>query len=474
MNQQNIENIVFVKRVLLLAVIVLGVIVAFIKPFNGLEQMGHIMLGSMIIALATWIFHPGKGTFIVGAIILFLGGSIAGIPMSDLASGFSSASLWLLIPAMFLGYALMKTGLGKRIVFAFFKQLKLSYSKILIGWFIIGIVFALITPSITVRFLILTPIAVVVADACCLEKNSKGRSLIVISAWAAAIFPGISWQNGSLFGPVFTSYLPEGSMRDMASSQMWVHTMAPWMLFSLLFMVVLYFVLKPEQKLSVTQVQLSKMYDDLGKMSKEEKGCIAAFVLLFIGLVLQIFLPIITNQVLFAALILLLLLGVLSVKDISQGINWDIVAFFGIILSFSRICEVSGITMWLSPSLASLLRPIAGAQIVFVLALYGFCMFLRFFDVTQGWVSSAILAMATPMLYEDFGINPLICIMVFICASNIFFFRYQQPWIGQAESVCGEGGWNSRHLLKASLVYALLIVVFLLICTGYWRIIGIW
>ncbi|MDR0318849.1 MAG: anion permease [Nitrososphaerota archaeon] len=474
MNKESIKPKLSVKHVLSLVVGALGILIALIEPFVGLGHVGHIMLGSIVITLATWIFRPGKGTFIVGAIILFLGGSIAGIPMSDLASGFSSASLWLLIPAMFLGYALMKTGLGKRIVFALFKHLKLSYVKILIGWFLIGIVFALITPSITVRFLILTPIAVVVADACGIEKHSKGRSLIVISAWAAAIFPGIAWQNGSLFGPVFSSYLPEGSMRDMATSQMWMYTMAPWIIFSLVFLAVLYFVLKPEQKLAMTQAQLSKMYEDLGKISREEKGCIAAFALLFIGLVLQIFLPITTNQVLFAALILLLLLGVLSVKDISQGINWDIVAFFGIILSFSRICDVSGITAWLSPALASLLRPIAGSQIVFVLALYGFCVFLRFFDVTQGWVSSAILAMATPMLFEDFGINPLICIMVFICASNIFFFRYQQPWIGQAESVCGDGGWNSRHLLKAAVAYALLIVIFLLTCTVYWRIIGIW
>jgi len=474
MDQENSKLKISVKQILSVVVVALGIIIAVIEPFDGLEQVGHIMLGSIIIALAIWIFRPGKGTSIVGAIILFLGGSIAGIPLPDLASGFSSATLWLLIPAMFLGYALMKTGLGKRIVFVLFKELKLSYIKILIGWFIIGIIFALITPSITVRFLILTPIAVVVADACCLEKHSKGRSLIVISAWVAAIFPGIAWQNGSLFGPVFTSYLPEGAMRNMATSQMWLQTMAPWIGFSLLFLAVLYFVLKPEQKLTVTQEQLSKMYTDLGKLNKEEKGCMAAFALLFSGLILQIFLPITTIQVLFAVLIVLLLLGVLSVKDISHGINWDIVVFFGIILSFSRICEISGITSWLSPTLAALLGPIAGSQIVFVLALFGLCVFLRFFDVTQGWVSSAILAMATPMLYETFGINPLICIMVFICASNIFFFRYQQPWIGQAESVCGEGGWNSHHLQKASVAYALLVVVFLVICTFYWNIIGIW
>jgi di/tricarboxylate transporter len=463
-----------VKLVLALVFMVLGVIIALVRPFYRLEATGSIMLGSMIAALAVWVFRPGRGTFIAGALIIFLGGSIAGIPMSDLASGFSSTSLWLLIPAMFLGYALMKTGLGKRIVFALFKQFNLSYLTILIGWFIVGILFSLITPSITVRFLILTPIAVVVADACCLEKNSKGRSLIVISAWSVAIFPGIAWQNGSLFGPVFTSYLPMGPVRDMVTSQMWLRAMAPWILFSLSFLVILYIALKPEQKLTVTKTQLSKMYDDLGKLGKDEKSCLAAFALLFSGLVLQIFLPITTNQVLFAAVILLLLLGVLTVKDISHGISWDIVAFFGIVLSFSRICEVAGITPWLSPHLSSLLKPIAGSPIIFVLALYGICVFLRFFDVTQGWVSSAILALATPMLFEDFGINPLMCLMVFICASNIFFFRYQQPWIGQTEAVCGDNGWNPKHLLKASIIYALLALIFLFTCTLYWHIIGIW
>ncbi|MDR0373460.1 MAG: anion permease [Nitrososphaerota archaeon] len=473
MNKTDSRTGIPIKLILSLAIMALGVIIAGVRPFDGLDKTGHIMLGTIIIAIALWIFRPGGGSFIVGAIIVFLGGSIAGVPMSDLASGFSSPALWLLIPAMFLGYALMKTGLGKRMVFAFFKRLKLGYIKILLGWFVVGLIFSLLTPSITVRFLILTPIAVAVADACCLEKHSKSRSLIVISAWSVAIFPGCAWQNGSLFGPVFTSYLPAGAMRDMVTPQLWMHAMLPWLLFSLLFLAVLYFVLKPEQKLIVTKEQLSKMYSDLGPLSKDEKGCLGAFAVLLSGLVLQIFLPITTNQVLFTAFALLLLFGVLSVKDISQGISWDIVAFFGIILGFSRIFEVTGITMWLSPILSSLLRPIAGFPLVFVLALYGICVLLRFLDVAQGWISAAILAMATPMLYEDFGINPIICLMVFICASNLFLFKYQQPWIGQTEAICGDNGWNSRHLLKASIMYTLLVVVFLVICTFYWQIVGV-
>lgn len=409
----------------------------------------------------------------LGAVIVFLGGSLAGVSLPDLASGFSSPALWLLIPAMFLGYALMKTGLGKRIVFAFFAHLNLSYPKLLLGWFVIGLLFSFLTPSITVRFLILTPIAVAVADACCLEKQSKERSLMVISAWSVAIFPGCAWQNGSLFGPVFTSYLPAGTLRDMATPELWLQIMWPWLLFTLMFLAVLYFVLKPEQKLNITKQQLAQMYTALGPLSKQEKGCLGAFIVLLIGFLLQTVLPLTTNQVLLVVFGLLLLLGVLSIRDLSCGINWDIVAFFGIILSFSRIFELTGITLWLSPMFTSLLQPIAGSLLIFVLALYGLCVLLRFIDVAQGWISAAILALATPMLYESFGINPLICIMVFICASNLFLFRYHQPWIGQVEALCGESGWNPLHLQKASLVYALLVIVFLIICTVYWQSVGL-
>ena len=450
-----------------------GLVIAVIKPFDGMDSTGNIMLGTVVAALATWIFRPAGGTFIVGAAVVLLGGSFAGLPMTDLAVGFASAPLWLMIPAMFMGAALLKTGLARRIVYAFFKRLNLNYGKILAGWFVVNILFALINPSSTARFLLITPIAVSVADACQLEKGSRERSLIIISAWALSLFPAIAWKNGSLFGPVFSEFLPTGPMRDMATDEMWFRVMAPWLLFGVVFTIALYFMLKPKQKLGVTRAQIAKMYDDLGPMSREEKGCLIAFVLMMVCLVLQTFLPLTTHMALLAALVILLLLGVISPKEVSSGISWDTVVFFGMILSFTRIFEVSGITAWLSPMLSSLMAPIAFSPLVFVLALYGICVIIRFFDVTQGWVSAAILALATPMLFSDFGINPLIPIMVFVCASQLFFFRYHQPWILQAESVCGDSGWNPRHLTKSSILYAVLVVAFLVFCHYYWQLVGV-
>ena len=462
------------KFILSMTVIIIGIVIGIVQPFDGLSKTGHIMLGAVISALSVWLFRPGTGSFSAGAIIMFLGGTIAGVPMADLANGFASPSLWLLIPAMFLGCGLLKTGLGKRIVFLLFKRLNLSYPKILIGLLFVGVLFSFLTPSITVRFLILTPIAVSIADACHLERNSKERSLIIISAFAVSIFPGTSWKNGSLYGPVFSSYLPQGPMFDMATEAEWIKVMAiPWMLMAVVFLVGLYFVLKPAQRLTVTKAEISRMYDDLGPVSSKEKRTIGVFVLLLVGLVLQNFLPFTTNQVLFVAFAALMVTGVLPVQEISKGINWDIVIFFGITLGFSRIFEVSGITAWLSPLLSVMLQPFASSVLLFILALYAICMLLRFIDVAQGWIISAIIAMAAPSLFENFGIHPLILVMVFICASNIFFFPYHQPWLGQVRSVCGDDGWYLPHLKKASVLYAALAAVMLVFCYFYWQIVGI-
>jgi len=452
---------------------VVGLVVALTQPFSGMDALGNRMLGVMVAALATWIFRPGGGTFIIGAAIIFLGGTLAGMPMSDLAVGFSSPAFWLLVPAMFMGAALMKTGLGKRMVYALFRQFDLTYPKILAGWFVVSVLFALVTPSATVRFLIATPIAVSVADACRLEKDSRGRSLIIISAWLLSIFPAIAWINGSLFGPVFSAFLPEGAMREMATPDMWFRVMAPWLLFAVVFVVALYFVLKPERPLTITKEQVSQMYKELGPITKAEKCCLVVFVLLFVGLVLQLFLPFTTNQAILAAFVLLLLMGVFKAGDISSAVGWDTIMFFGVILSFVHIFYASGITAWLTPSLTLLMRPIAVNPLVFVLALYVICLLIRFVDVSQGWISSAILAMATPMLLVDFGIHPLIPIMVFICASNLFFFKYHQPWIDQVESVCGQNAWNPRHLSAASILYAGLAGVFLVFCYFYWGAVGV-
>lgn len=464
---------VFSLRLMFTLIAILsGIAIAIIQPFGDLDSQGHIMLGAMIAGLSTWIFSPAGGSFTVGTIIIIAGGLLSGLPVGEVTVGFSGASLWLFIPAMFIGVSLRLTGLGRRIVYWLFKRFSLNYAKILVGWFVVGILFSLITPLATVRFLMLTPIAVSIADACRLEKGSRGRSIIVISCWTMSIFPSIAWKNGSLFGPVFTNFLPEGPMRDMVTQETWFIVMAPWILFSIVFVIALYFLLKPGEKLYVSKEAVCKMYEELGPISKREKGCLFSIVFMFICFILQLFLPITVNQILLVTFALLLLLGVLSIKDISSA-SWDVIMFFGIMLSFTNIFNMSGLTAWLTPPLAGLMQTIAISPLFFVLALFFICVVLRFVDVAQAWIIAPILSIATPVLFYEHGFHPLVSTSVFVTASCLFFFRYHQAWIVQVESVCGDSGWNPKHLKSASILFVCLAVLFLVFNRFYWGLVGI-
>lgn len=451
----------------------LSIFIGYVRPFMGLGTIGHIILASLITAISFWLFRPADGSYMIGVIIIIIGGVFSGLSVYDLTIGFSSPSLWLLIPAMFLGYSLLKTGLGKRFVFLLFSNIGVSYKKILFCWFVVGIIFSLLTPSIIVRFLIITPVAVNIADMCGLEKNSIGRSLIVISGWTISIFPGIAWLNGSLYGPVFSSFLPE-SMSSMANAEAWFMVMGPpWLLYSTFFFFILYRTLRPEEELVISKEKIGNLYKQLDPFHREEICCLIVFVLMIIGLIGQNIFTYNTSQVIQIAFFLLLFCNVLTIKDISQGVNWDTIVFFGMILGLPNIMEVSGLSDWIEPKLTSLLLPIAENIYTYVICSYFILLLIRFIDVAQGWITVSILCLAAPTLYNDFGIHPLISLTIYIAACNVFFLHYHQPWIGQAEAVFADNGWAIKHLQKAAVLYAVSVPLMLMGCIIYWKIIKV-
>lgn len=205
-----------------------GILVGLIRPFSGLMLQGHLVLATVIIALGLWIFRPGNLPYAAGGALVIAGCLTFGLQYNDAAAGFVSSAVWVLIPALYFGYALQKTGLGKRIAYFVLKSFKPGFFTIIISWFIIGVILSAFTPSITVRVAIVMPIALSIVDACKLTKGSRGASLITMVAWAMAVFPGTGWLTGSLYGPIMVGFLPD-ELKPLATFDTWFQIMAlPW------------------------------------------------------------------------------------------------------------------------------------------------------------------------------------------------------------------------------------------------------
>ena len=168
----------------------LAIIIMAAKPFSAsLNDIGQMMLGGILISLSIWIFKPFKLSFSAGGLFLAFFALALKLSPAVVFSGFTQSSIWTLIPALFFGFTLQKTGLGKRIALAIIKLFRPSYTSLVFAMVLIGVVLSLLTPSSTVRVAIMIPIAVQCCELCKLEKGSKGNSLIILTAFTRT--PGI-------------------------------------------------------------------------------------------------------------------------------------------------------------------------------------------------------------------------------------------------------------------------------------------
>ena len=87
----------------------------FFSP--DLSFKGHLVLSAMIVAVALWSFGTKWVPISVGGLILLAILVTGGIDMPVVFNGFTNRALWILIPALFFGFALRSTGLGNRLAY---------------------------------------------------------------------------------------------------------------------------------------------------------------------------------------------------------------------------------------------------------------------------------------------------------------------------------------------------------------------
>ncbi|MCX5818781.1 MAG: anion permease [Deltaproteobacteria bacterium] len=453
-------------------VTLMALMMALIKPFAGLAPLGHYVIASVMITLGLWIFKPGGVPFLAGSAFLVAGCLVLGLKYSVVASGFVSPAVWILIPALYFGFVLQKTGLGKRIAYSVLKSFTPSWATMALSWFIIGMALSALTPSITVRLAIVMPIALGIIDACKQEHKSKGSAYIALIAFAMCIFPGTGWLTGSLSGPIMIGFLPP-ALKPLATFDNWFKMLAlPWFVVTVVYIILVYLLMKPKEDIGIPRDTFKKQYAELGPVTRQE--IITALILLG-SLVLFTTekihgIPAAATALL--ALFLLLLFGIIEAEEIGTGANWDIIVFFGVTIGLSTIFMEAGVSAWIAPLLEPAMLSLAPNPLLFMMVATFGILLIRFIDVPWGYSAIALTTTVLIPVWNQFGIHPLVATFAYLAGINFFLLGYQQPWILMAEGIIRNKGWAAGHILTAGLCYIIAVVVALLVSVPYWRMIG--
>jgi len=450
--------------------VLIAVIIMLIKPFSAsLNVNAQLMLGGILISLSIWIFKPFNLSYSAGGLFLACFALALGLKPAVVFSGFTQSSIWTLIPALFFGFILQKTGLGKRIALAIIKLFKPSYFSLVFAWVIIGVILSLLTPSSTVRVAIMLPIAVQCCELCKLEKGSKGNSLILLTAFGMAILPGSGWMSGVLWGPIISGMINSvPDTQELVTFNNWFATLfIPVTITTMLLLAGSLLILKPKEKLSENAIYAIKNQFSQ-KMSSHE---------IITGIILvAVFILFITNKVhglsdaavCLGAVFLFFLSGVLEAKDFNTGVNWDLIVFIAIALSLSAIFTETGIADWFAEIVVPALAPITVNPYLFMFCVMTFVFIWRFFDVALFIPTIAILVPVLPSIQQTYNISPLIWLFVFVTAGNSFVMAYQNMWAMMSRSISGERAFTNKHLGIYGIIYFAASFIALLVAIPIW------
>lgn len=453
---------------------ILGLSVGIGAPFQpDLDQRAHLIVMMLLITIGLWIFKPLQIPFSISS-ALFMAFILAlGIPANIVFSGFTGSAVWVLIPALFFGFVLTKTGLGKRIAYFGMKYAPLSYGGLLFMWALIGIVLSTLTPSITVRVVIITPIALNCANICNLPAGSKSRSLVLLTAWSMAVIPGTGWLTGSLAGPILNGFFSSVSGLGPISFNDWIRvSFLPVTILTILTVLGGYLFLRPSEPLILSKEAFKLEYDKLGKMSKPEKFTGAILIASFFMFVTNSLHHIPDTATCLIALFLLTAAGVINAREVSTGIGWDLVIFIGSATGLSAIFAHSGISQWISTILVNALAPVAGNPWLFVYAILLIMFLWRFVDIATFIPTMAIISAVLPQIADAYGISPLVWVPLITIAMNAFFLSYQNMFALVAETNLADRGWTSRHLSRYGTAYFIASMLTMLVVIPYWISIG--
>jgi len=436
----------------------------------ALSSQGVLVLVGLLITVFIWICKPFKLPFSMGGVFLALYLLMIGLKPATVFSGFTQPALWTLIPALFFGFALQKTGLGKHIALLIISMIKRpSYAKIMLAWVVIGVALSIMTPSITVRVAIIMPIAARCCELFGLEKQSKGNSLIQLTAFAMALTPGTGWLSGSLNGPIIQGLFEvQPSLGGVLDFSSWFSAaFLPMELASALLIVFGWFTLKPKGNASLAPA------DELMEVkgmpwTREEKISGVILCMVFVLFLTSRWHRIPDAAVCLLALLLLFVFKVFDVKDVSAGINWDLIIFVGMSLGLGSVFEAAGLREWFSGLIVGMLAPVASSPWLFVYAAVIFLFIWRFVDIAILIPTMAILVPVLPAISEAYAISPLVWVVLFVMSINCCFMAYQNMWALMSQSVNNDRSWTSKHLFRYGLAYFAACLAALSLTIPYW------
>ncbi len=377
-------------------------------------------------------------------------------------SGFQSTALWLVFGGLILGVAIRQTGLGQLIAERLSRRLNRSYALLILGMGLVGFGFAIIMPSSMGRIILLTPIALALADHFGFKEGSNGRTAIVLSTVFSSFIPAFS---------ILPANVPNMVLSGLAETQFHEKILFGEYL-------LLHFPILGLLKLAIISSTILRLYPDRLPTVPENQSAagqsrltskqriLAVTLIVLVALWASDFIHHISPAwVALGGAIFLLLpkVGIVEGKSFNTQINYASLFFIAGILGLGSLIAASGLGNTLGRALIAALPLDSGSPFVNFLSLIFASSTVGLFTTLPG-----IPAVMTPLAEEiaqATGFSIKAVLMMQVISFSTVLLPYQAPPIVVAMQLSGE---RMARVVRPLIIIVLATLLVLLPLDYFW------
>ncbi len=410
--------------------------------------------------------------------------------ITDALSSFSSPLIWLIVIAILISRGLKKTGLGNRIGLMFIALLGKRTLGIGYGLTICELVLAPFTPSNTARGGgIVHPIMKSIASAFDSDpaKGTEGKvgTYLALVNYHANPITSAMFLTATAPNPLVVDFVAKATNQSFHLSwTTWALCMLlPGLVCLLLMPLVIYLLSPPELKATPDAVVHARAeMQKMGPLSGSEKVMMATFglmLLLWANVPAMLLGPAFTldpTVVACVGLFILIITGTIDWDDVlSEKSAWDTLVWFGALVMLAEQLNKLGVITWFSIGMKDAIvasgmgwLPIAAVLVLaFVFSHY-------LFASTTAHISAMMLAFLTvgAQLIPPEYVVPFMLMMV---AGSAIMMTLTHYATGTSPIIFGSGYVTLGNWWRVGAVMCVLeLLVFALIGTAWWKLLGYW
>ena len=270
------------KRFLYLIIGPVLFIAASIGLSGLLTPMGAKAVGTMLWMVFWWVTRPIDMT-VTAFLPVIVNALFNIVPMEGIIKQYASESVVLIFGSCLLVMPWMITGLDRRIALKILSIIGPSMRSQITVWFVSSMVMSSFVPNVAVCALF-SPIAIAMFEAIRtpsggMEKKSLATPILLAIGWTS-VMGGVGSPLGGAMNVTAISFLEEMTGHEFMYVD-WIIRILPYFIASTvvtLIVMILIFA-RGNVQLEGTKEFFEKSYQELGAMKREEKICMALFLI---------------------------------------------------------------------------------------------------------------------------------------------------------------------------------------------------